>query len=804
MRRTTAKKRRGTAAAARLAALCVALLASGCGGDGPAALPARSLLGALDQARVTGGDPWTVRPERALIDLDRSSFAPLLPGVDPDDYAPAPRQAFGQGVLSMAAEAELDGERAVLAEFEWSFDLDVPPGSLQSELVFLDGPIDWSDIPGTLARVVDRELASVPIESTGRASLALARSAPAGATHVALVAHRALEGPGRAELRRARAVAPSFASLVESARAPGVGATTRHGVERGWFQSQLIYRPGAAMPPGGGLVWPVDVPAVEGRVEAVLGLLDHPLADTATRVRVQGRFAEEEFVELTTLQLPEPGEGRWQPIALAWPAGYAGETVGFELRVEVDGPGFALPVVCAPRWVPDDPAQGERDLVLFSLDTLRADHLGSYGYERDTSPHTDALAARGLRFTDVWAESAYTLPTHTTMFTGQHAAVHGVHGAGDVLDRGRSPLLAELLLSEGYATGAFTGGGFLLPKFGLHEGYERYGVVDVQWNRESSRLTDLIGEVGGLTEAAAAEAHPDRIADWVAARGAEPRFLFVHTYAPHEFDAPRADREALGIEGPSLEDDPVALAWIGSWRTRPEAPISDADRRRMIDLYDAAVRQADRLVGDVVDEVERSGRTDRTLFVVTSDHGKELGERGIIEHGHSLQEELLDVPLILAGPGVPVGLRESPAMQVDLVPTLWKLLGVTGDHPVQGRDLLESGGGARPLLAELDWQRTRFAFREGPRKWLAQAPRPERDWDVAHSASEFDLAEDPGELRPLPVDPEREARAFAARAALRALGASLATVDGASRTIDEATAQTLQALGYAVESRSQE
>ncbi len=371
---------------------------------------------------------------------------------------------------------------------------------------------------------------------------------------------------------------------------------------------------------------------------------------------------------------------------------------------------------------------------------------------------------------------------------------------GDVLDRLRSPLLAPRLLREGRATAAFTGGGFLLPKFGLHEGFERYGVVDVQWNRESQRLRDIIGRLEGLTREAAEAAHPERIERWIEDHAHLPSFLFVHTYAPHEFDAPSIDRRALGLEGPPLEDDPVALAWIGSWRTRPEAPISDVDRRRMIDLYDAAVHQADRLVGSVLDAVERTGQTAETVVVLTSDHGKELGERGIIEHGHSLQEELLDVPLILAGPGVPQGVRDDPAMQVDLVPTLWSLLGMAPEHPVQGRDLLAPiEGGPRPMLAELDWRHTRLAFREGPRKWLAQATQPERDWDVAHVASEFDLGVDPGERAPLPVDPEREARAFAAHAALRALGASLASGEGESRSIDAATAKTLQALGYTVE-----
>lgn len=779
----------------------MALLLAGCAGEARDPRPARSLLGALDLARVVPGDGWTQQRERELIALGSSIFVPLVEGAGAPAVDPASRLEFGPSALSLASQAALDGAPAVLAEFEWGFDLDVPPGALQSELVFLDGPIDRKDLEGTLARVLGRELVSVPIESTGRASVTLARHVPGGATHVALVAHRAVAGPGRAELREARAVTPSFAALVDAARQPGRGATTRHGVERGWFQSQLIYRPGAALPPGGGLVWPVEVPDLPGRVELVLGLLDHPLADLDTRVSIQARFGERAFTELAVLQLPTAGEGQWRAVALDWPAEYAGETVGVELRAEVAGSGLALPVVCAPRWVPSAVAHPGCDLVLFSLDTLRADHLGCYGYARETSPHTDALAARGLRFSDVWAESAYTLPTHTTLFTGQHAAVHGVYGAGDVLDGGRSPLLAELLHSEGYATGAFTGGGFLLPKFGLHEGYERYGVVDVQWNRESSRLKELIGELEGLTEGAAEAAHPDRVSDWIASQGSQPNYLFVHTYAPHEFDAPRVDREALGIEGPPLEDDPVALAWISSWLSRPKAPISDADRRRMVDLYDAAVRQADRLVGDVVVAVERSGRADRTLFVLTSDHGKELGERGIIEHGHSLQEELLDIPLILAGPGVPVGVRDAPAMQVDLVPTLWRLLGIAGEHPVQGRDLLRlAADDERPLLAELDWQHTRFAYREGPRKWLAEASRPERDWALAHTADEFDLAVDPGERAPLSVDAEREARAFAARSALRALGASLATDAGGSRSIDETTAQTLQALGYAVES----
>lgn len=807
---STPKRRRTRRALPRIPALALglALMASGCQPKAKTSggVPARSLLGALELTEVEPGAPWTRTESTVLIDLERQPFIPLGFDVDPEAVPVRPRLEFGQGISSLVAEAPLGPEAgAVLAHLEWSFDLSVPPGALQSELVFLDRAADWSDPQGTMEHICGRQLINVPIESSGRARVQLAATRPERASHVLLVATRATEGPGKAQVRSARAVTPSFEELIATVRQDGEGGRTARGVEHGWFQSQLVYRPGAVVPAGGALRLPVELPPGEGYVEAEVGLLAQPLADTATAVIFEGRFADEPPVTLAQLSLDDAQEGCWAPVRLPWPSGYEGEWVPFEVRARVMGSGYALPVLAAPRLVPDRPRRSAPNLVLFSIDTLRADHLGSYGYERDTSPNMDALAERGLRFADVWAESAYTLPTHTTLFTGQHAAVHGVYGAGDVLDRGRSPLLSERMLDIGHATAAFTGGGFLLPKFGLHEGYERFGVVDVQWNRESSRLGELIGEVEGLTEAAVEQAHPDSIRAWVDEHAGVPTFLFVHTYAPHEFDAPSIDREALGIEGPALEDDPLALAWIGSWRSRPAEAISPGDRRRMIDLYDAGVHQADRLVGDVVEAVRNSGRLEETLFALTSDHGKEIGERGIVEHGHSLQEELLDVPLILAGPGVPGGVSELPAMQVDLVPTLWGLLGLPPEHVVQGRNLLGSGAPEdRPLLAELDWQHTRFAFREGDRKWYASASPPARSWEGERTALEFDLEADPGERSPLPVDLDREERAFATRAALRELGASLATRTGGGRSLDAGTVETLQALGYAVEAGEQE
>ena len=549
-------------------------------------------------------------------------------------------------------------------------------------------------------------------------------------------------------------------------------------------------RPCFALPPGGELRFLVH--GAGSRLEWAAALVPHAASGepAAGRLLVE---AEGDAPHRTELASQERSVARWHDAVLQTAPRQGDREVRFRFEATQGAP---IALVAAPRLVqpPRSRADAPPSVVFVSIDTLRSDHLGCYGYPRPTSPELDALAARSILFEDVWAQGAYTLPTHMSLMTGQFGSVHGVTDVPDVLSAERSGLLARWLADEGFETAAFTGAGYVSPEFGFAEGFDRFSVIDPVWNRESTRA-ERIFELSELHSRELAERMSiGTVADWVDGHADVPFFLFVHTYAPHEFDPPLADRQALGVQGGDLSGDPVSMAWISSRATKPPGPLTEAERARLVDLYDAAIHQADRAVGELLDRLDRAGVTEHTVVAVTSDHGKELGERGDVEHGATLYEELLQVPLILHVPGeIPRRVTE-PAMQVDLVPTLARLVGFEPDRPIQGRDLL-SLDGDRVLYSELDWEVVRFAWRRDGLKTIWTAPGkgwPDRDADGEET---YDLVADPGERDPLPAGEARVTELLAFRDAWYALAAETGGASG-PRTLSAETREALRMLGY--------
>jgi len=309
---------------------------------------------------------------------------------------------------------------------------------------------------------------------------------------------------------------------------------------------------------------------------------------------------------------------------------------------------------------PDD---ARPNIVLVTIDTLRADHLSCYGYGRETTPKLSAWIGETTVFESAYAPSPLTDPSLASTLTGLHPMRHGVRHAGRRLGP-ELPTLAELLKAQGYQTGAFVSRAALIEDGHLGRGFDVANFVGGEhspahpahrraerWQRRAPSVTD----------AALA---------WLRERGDAPFFLWLHYFDPHAYyDPPEPFRERF-LEGLEAEKAEGLRAWWG----RP------ADRARMVARYDAEILTVDHFLDALVSELRARGLWDSTLFVLTSDHGESLGEHGYLDHGEWLYQEQVRVPLVFRLPGVvPEGLRVSALVRgFDLGATLLELIGASG------------------------------------------------------------------------------------------------------------------------------
>ncbi len=359
------------------------------------------------------------------------------------------------------------------------------------------------------------------------------------------------------------------------------------------------------------------------------------------------------------------------------------------------------------------------NLVLISMDTLRADHVGAYGYERPVTPNIDALAARGILFENAVAQSSWTRPSHLSMFTGLYPNEHGVRA---LVDRQRLsadiPTVASELARAGLRTAAFTGGVNVSAEFGFDSGFEIY--------RTNGKY--FADNLGALRE-------------WLDDNGDERFFLFFHGYDAHTpyLNEPE-DREAL-----SLAKKPPRRG------VRPVCKRSDSERRvrAFVDEYDAAIRRGDRNIGIVVEELRRRGLLDRTVIVFTSDHGEEFLEHGRCFHLTTLYREVLHVPLIIAGPGLGKERRSQlvPA-SVSVAPTLLDLAGVN-EHRLPGSSLLAVNPAPVPFVVSETERRARNGRGQGHLRSLTTESAKLLHRVTDGSYERFDLSSDPAEMDPV-------------------------------------------------------
>jgi arylsulfatase A-like enzyme len=430
--------------------------------------------------------------------------------------------------------------------------------------------------------------------------------------------------------------------------------------------------------------------------------------------------------------------------------------------------------------------RGRPNVLLISIDTLRADRLGAYGYERPTTATIDRrLAAAGVLFTDVYSQSPKTTPSHMTMLTSLYPSVHRVFmwdgvGEGQALNPAVHTL-AEVLKNAGYATAAFTAGANIHRSRGFGQGFDVY--------RHGHEL--------------------ERTRDWLAGPHLRPFFLFFHTYAVHDPYLPPAawvERLAPDARSPLRDEVPRLRAGIeGGWESahrRFWAAVdkgNPADVRFVSQLYDAAVGAMDEaIVKSLLDDLDARGLADSTLVVLTSDHGEAFGEHGNFLHD-DLYRETLRVPLVLRLPGrLPAGRRvEGRARLLDLLPTLLEVVGVPAPPGIQGQSLaaLAMGGdGPRPAVAVSEHpEATGTPYLESLRTdgftYIVTGPT-EQLFDVAHDPDE--------QVNIAPRDPQTTAALRTDLDRWRHECAPLAIALGARghATPDAETVRQLRALGY--------
>lgn len=408
------------------------------------------------------------------------------------------------------------------------------------------------------------------------------------------------------------------------------------------------------------------------------------------------------------------------------------------------------------------------NVLLVTLDTTRADHLGCYGYGRDTSPELDAFAKGAVVFDLAYSTSSWTLPAHASLFTGRFPTSHGARFDADgplLLSQAipddpvaravranplaaSDPTLAELLRDAGYRTGAVVAGPWMMRVFGLDRGFDHY---------DDENIGSRAGRDGSEVS--------QRAIEFLDASTDAPFFLFLNYFDPHmPYTPPDEFRDLF---------------------------VSEGEKADAVALYDAEIRYMDQQLGRVLDHLKATGKADDTLIVVTADHGELLGEHGRYRHGHTLFEEDIRVPLILKFPrGELLPTRSNAPVQLtDVMPIVLGRLGLPGPEGL-GRHTTRPQIFAEvyPLKAASNAGHWRV-LRVGPFKLHLNSDR--------HHLL-YNLDEDPREEHNLAAEQKVRLRAMASR--LKRFQRQLPKPEQAPthdpRKVGPETRRALESLGY--------
>ncbi|MDG2308777.1 MAG: sulfatase [Candidatus Binatia bacterium] len=448
----------------------------------------------------------------------------------------------------------------------------------------------------------------------------------------------------------------------------------------------------------------------------------------------------------------------------------------------------SAPESAAPPAPPLEPVSGEPEpelerppnILLITIDTQRADSFGMYGNPGGHTPHIDALAERGVVFDRATAPIGTTFPSHATLLTGLYPRRHGLRYNGDTLEE-EMVTLTEILRENGWDTMALVTYGSMVSRGGLGQGFVR---TSHEKNGERS-ISAAASRVGTMARGLLKRRRPF------------PFFMWVHYFQPHSpYElTPYAEEQLAGYDGPLAKGATVEEFYaLGKKKWR------DEDRAALRVLYDGETRSADAAVGSILETLEQAGHAERTIVVVTSDHGQLLGEHRAVGHGARLWEPVLHVPLVIFDPRRPDARRVSSRVGlVDVTPTLLEMVGLPAPEGIDGRSLVPGLRGEkleeRPYYSEVRGLKNGKSKRDpnalavylGDRKLVVRKGK----------SRHYDLAEDPSERSPIrDVAEDPQAQKLAELAAAYgapgdATGGQVAPKDLAPHVREE-----LRALGY--------
>jgi arylsulfatase A-like enzyme len=423
----------------------------------------------------------------------------------------------------------------------------------------------------------------------------------------------------------------------------------------------------------------VDIPK-DAVLEFAIGHLESELGNDPVDFSVQACDAEdcEQIFEEISDPKGNPHGWRDRRVELS-NLGGTHRSFRFEANQTRSEAPYSFPMWANPTiYAPTQRSEAEPNVILLSIDTLRADHLTSYGYHRDTAPFMqEKFAADGIVFESSVAAATLTTPSHMSMFTSLQPTAHGtVDGMSKSLPW-NIPTLAELIRAHRIDTGAVTEDGWLGIRHGFGRGFNSYA---------ENRSADIMapeGQVDVTFEVARR---------WLEWNRDKRFFLFLHTFQVHYPYAPPEKYRSLFMDS-----------------SDPPADEGSPENSKRIADYDQEIRYTDDELRLLFETLETLDLDDKTVFIVTSDHGEAFLEHGALEHGTQMYDEEVRVPLIFWGPGIPSGLRiEVPVAHVDLMPTILEIFGVEPPRFLEGSSLTalmkdESAAsrfGKRPVFSE--------------------------------------------------------------------------------------------------------
>lgn len=379
---------------------------------------------------------------------------------------------------------------------------------------------------------------------------------------------------------------------------------------------------------------------------------------------------------------------------------------------------------CAPRL--DGKKDAQPNVLLIVVDTLRKDHLGVYGYGRDTSPNIDRLAADGVRYESAFSQAPWTTPSLGSLLTSQYPTVLGIDDAQSILDDDWI-LLPEVLRDHEYSTGAVVSHTYCSSRWNFSQGFDSF---------DESNIIDYNAATSpGVTQQAL---------EFLDHQESGPFFLFLHYFDPHEtyLEQPGfAFSRAADYSGPVQA--PLTYRTLRDLSRKLEpGDVAEIERH-----YDTEIAFTDKYVGQVLDEFRARGLYDETLIIFTADHGEEFKEHGRLGHAYTLFQEQINVPLIIKYPGQGAAVVSEPVALIDIYPTVLAATGISVDHALEGISLMPS--------SVTSARRQRTVFSETSRKHkvklrAAVTADQKTILNLKNGESTFyDLAADPGEMAPL-------------------------------------------------------